>query len=145
GGYVIDIAITGAVFIVGIVIAGLTVPESSFDNPDPGPTALGWLVMLACLGATFAYFPYFEGRPAGQTPGKKAVGTRVVRQSNGASLGFGLAIGRTFARILDGFVFMLGLLWAIWDPQRQTWHDKIAGTLVVRASVYPPPSPSPTG
>jgi uncharacterized RDD family membrane protein YckC len=28
---------------------------------------------------------------------------------------------------------IIGWLWAFWDPQRQTLHDKFAGTLVVRA------------
>jgi len=28
--------------------------------------------------------------------------------------------------------FALGFLWAFWDPKRETWHDKIAGTKVVR-------------
>ena len=27
----------------------------------------------------------------------------------------------------------LGYLWMLWDPQQQTWHDKICGTMVVRA------------
>ena len=26
----------------------------------------------------------------------------------------------------------LGYLWAIWDKQKQGWHDKMAGTVVVR-------------
>ena len=124
-----------------MVVAGATVNDSY--DPNAGPSGIGWLVMLLCLAAAFAYYPFFEGKPAGQTLGKKAVGTRVVRQSNGAPLGYGLAIGRFFARILDSFPFMLGLLWAIWDSQHQTWHDKIAGTLVVRANVYPPPGATP--
>jgi uncharacterized RDD family membrane protein YckC len=28
----------------------------------------------------------------------------------------------------------LGLLWVLWDPQKQGWHDKMAGTVVVRAN-----------
>ena len=40
-------------------------------------------------------------------------------------------------RVLVGYVslFMagLGFLWCLWDPEQQTWHDKVAGTIVVRA------------
>jgi uncharacterized RDD family membrane protein YckC len=93
----------------------------------------------------FGYPIVFEGRPEGQTLGKKALGIRVVRKVDGGSLGYGLAIGRALAKFAEGFTFGLGLLWAAWDPMGQTFHDKIAGTLVVRASVYPPPTRTPPG
>jgi len=28
----------------------------------------------------------------------------------------------------------VGFLWIIWDPKKQGWHDKVAGTVVVRDS-----------
>jgi uncharacterized RDD family membrane protein YckC len=140
GGFLIDGAIMTAVYVFGIIVAMITTPSATFDNPDPQTSGLGLLVMfLTWVGAIVVYPVYFEGRPEGQTLGKKAVGIRVVRQSNGAPLGYGLAIGRFLARFADSFTFGLGLLWAAWDPLHQTFHDKIAGTLVVRSSVYPPP------
>jgi len=134
------------------MIASATTPEATFSDPDPGPTGIAGLLVFL-IGATafagfFLYRPVLEGRPEGQTFGKRAMGIRVVRQSNGAPLGYGLAIGRNVARLVDGFIFGLGALWAIWDPRHQTWHDKIAGTLVVRSSIYPPPpraGSAPTG
>ena len=39
--------------------------------------------------------------------------------------------------IVSGLACGLGYLWMLWDPQRQTWHDKAAGTYVVRVSAYP--------
>ena len=50
------------------------------------------------------------------------------------------AAGDALVQDLVGLAFGLGLLWAAWDPMRQTFHDKMAGTLVVRSSVYPPPN-----
>ncbi|HET9769290.1 MAG TPA: RDD family protein [Acidimicrobiia bacterium] len=140
GGFLIDAVVQWAIVIVGFVIAAMTAPAESFDNPDPGPNALGGLMMFLCWVASMIYPIYFEGRPEGQTLGKKAVGIRVVRQANGAPLGYGLAIARFFARIVNWFTLGFGLLWAAWDPQRQAFHDKIVGTLVVRSSVYPPPT-----
>ena len=32
----------------------------------------------------------------------------------------------------------LGLFWMLWDRRKQTWHDRAANSLVVRASIYPP-------
>jgi uncharacterized RDD family membrane protein YckC len=34
-------------------------------------------------------------------------------------------------------IFYLGYLWMLWDPQQQTWHDKLVGTTVVPVSAYP--------
>lgn len=142
GAYIIDFVIIVAICGVGGVIAGATTPAATFDNPDPGPSGVGGLVLFLAFIAALAYPVFFEGRPDGQTIGKKAVGIRVVRRANGGPLGFGLALGRTLGRFVEGFAFGLGLLWAAWDPMRQTFHDKMAGTLVVRASVYPPPNRS---
>ena len=142
GAFIIDGFITWAVLMFGFIVAGMTTQDSSFENPDPAPSALGWLFILATSLAAIVYFPLFEGRPEGQTFGKRAMMIRVVRDSNGAPLGYLLAFGRTMSRFFDYFLFGLGLLWAIWDPKHQTWHDKIAGTVVVRSSVYPPPGGS---
>ena len=147
GGFVIDSVIKWGflmgVFVIAAAIADGSTPQPDFANPDPGPTGAGAIAVFLFGALAFAgfflYRPILEGRPEGQTFGKRAMGIRVVRQNNGAPIGYGLAIGRNVARILDQFIFFLGYLWAIWDTQHQTWHDKIAGTLVVRSAVYPPP------
>ncbi len=95
-------------------------------------------MMMITWFAGPAYFIIMEGRPEGQTFGKKLLGIRVVRKTNGGPIGFGLAVGRYLARFVDIVTLGLGLLWAAWDPLHQTFHDKIAGTLVVRSTVYPP-------
>jgi uncharacterized RDD family membrane protein YckC len=133
-------------FILWIAMAALflvvaaTVPEASFENPDPGPSGIGALLMMITWFVGPAYFIIMEGMPDGQTLGKKGMGIRVVRKANGAPIGYGLAIGRYLARFVDFITLGLGLLWAAWDPLHQTFHDKIASTLVVRSTVYPPPS-----
>jgi uncharacterized RDD family membrane protein YckC len=143
GAFLIDMLVVWGIFIVVVIVAESTRPASTFDNPYPGPNGFGRLFLLLARLFTLAYFVVFEGRPEGQTLGKKALGIRAVRQSNGAPLGYGLALGRSLARIVDGITLGLGLLWAAWDSQHQTFHDKIAGTLVVRSSVYPPPGAAP--
>jgi uncharacterized RDD family membrane protein YckC len=39
---------------------------------------------------------------------------------------------RGFSGILSLAVVGLGGLWILWDPDRQGWHDRIAGTYVVK-------------
>lgn len=67
----------------------------------------------------------------GATIGCILIGTRCIR-TNGAPLTWSCALVRTLASILSLIPFGLGFLWAAWDPHKQTWHDRIAGTLVVK-------------
>jgi uncharacterized RDD family membrane protein YckC len=86
------------------------------------PTFVGWL-----------YYWLFTGL-RGQTPGKIAVGIRVIN-ARGAPPGLGIAALREIpGKILSSFVFCLGYFWIGWDGKKQGWHDKIAGTYVVRVS-----------
>ncbi len=68
----------------------------------------------------------------GQTPGKRLMGVRVVR-SDAQRLRWGNAIRRELAYPLSALLF-LGYLWILFDNRRQGWHDKLAGTVVVRPS-----------
>jgi uncharacterized RDD family membrane protein YckC len=139
GATLVDFLVIGAIYVFGIVVAVITTPTATFENPEPSPSALGGLVLVIAWIGALLYPIVLEGRPEGQTIGKRALGIRVVRKSNGAPLGYPLSSGRFIARFVEGFTFGLGLLWAAWDPMHQTFHDKMAGTLVVRTAVYPPP------
>ena len=78
------------------------------------------------------YVRQAEGK-TGQTWGRKIVGVKVVRVSDGQPPGFWRAFGRElFGNIISGQILYLGYLWMIWDKDRQTWHDKVAGTIVVK-------------
>jgi uncharacterized RDD family membrane protein YckC len=94
---------------------------------------------LGYLGALIglAYFTYFEGGPTGQTIGKRALGIRVYDFNQGGPIGYGRGILRYFARILSGIACFLGYFWMLWDKEKQTWHDKIATTVVVPVASYP--------
>jgi uncharacterized RDD family membrane protein YckC len=89
------------------------------------------------LAVGIAYFAYFEGGPSGQTVGKRALGIRVIDFSSSGPIGFSRGVLRYFARWLSAIVFFLGYFWMLWDSEKQTWHDKIAGAVVVPVSAYP--------
>jgi uncharacterized RDD family membrane protein YckC len=84
-----------------------------------------------------AYFTVLEGSASGQTLGKKLLGIRVVDLETGGPIGMTRALGRWFGRILSGIVFLIGYLSMLWDPERQTWHDKFVRAVVVKESCYP--------
>jgi uncharacterized RDD family membrane protein YckC len=76
------------------------------------------------------YFIYFHA-VTGQTVGKKALGLKVVGQ-NGQSIGWARSAGRYFGSFISLLVFGLGYLWVAFDDRKQSWHDKMAGSFVVR-------------
>jgi uncharacterized RDD family membrane protein YckC len=68
---------------------------------------------------------------AGQTPGKRVMGVRIIRTD-----GRRLNLGNVFRRWVGYWIstwFLLGFLWILVDRRRMGWHDHIAGTLVVYA------------
>lgn len=66
---------------------------------------------------------------AGQTPGKRFLGVLIVR-TDGKRLRWGNAIRRKIGYWISAILF-LGFLWVIVDDKRQSWHDHLAGTLVI--------------
>jgi uncharacterized RDD family membrane protein YckC len=144
GGQLIDAVIAslvgfiGAAFVVGVVVglAGGPLTESEWR----GANLLG---QLSSYGFILGYYVYWWGAPPGwpgggraQTIGQRLVGVRVVRD-NGQAMGWSTSVVRTIGLLLSVLPYGLGLLWVVWDKQRQGWHDKMAGTCVVRADWQP--------
>ncbi|MFI5361229.1 MAG: RDD family protein [Elusimicrobiota bacterium] len=68
----------------------------------------------------------------GATPGKRVMKLRVISQ-NGAPLDKRQRWLRSVFSVFSFYAFLLGYVWALWEPQRRTWHDLVAGTRVVPA------------
>lgn len=82
-----------------------------------------------------AYYIYFIGS-TGQTIGKKLLKIKVVKKDDTTTNPDYVA---TFLREIIGkpisaLVLGLGYFWMLWDKQKQTWADKIAGTVVIKTS-----------
>lgn len=73
---------------------------------------------------------FWEGQ--GGTPFRRRYGAVIVDINTGQPIG----MPRAFLRILVANVSLLalglGYFWMLWDPKKQTWHDKAARTLVVK-------------
>jgi uncharacterized RDD family membrane protein YckC len=111
--------------LIGIVAA---IVELTIRN------ALGTILAYA-IG--IGYYGWLEGSTSGQTVGKKMMGIRVYDLRQGGPIGTGRAIGRYFARIISTIPCLLGYFWMLWDGEKQTWHDKLVGSVVVPVSAYP--------
>ncbi len=83
----------------------------------------------------FGYFAIFEILWNGQTPGKRAIGIRVVKDS-GRPLTAAESIGRNLMRIVDqlpGF-YAIGIVAAVLNSRNKRLGDLVAGSMVVRES-----------
>ena len=100
-----------------VLLLGITAALLNADD--------GWIFLLVLA--------YHIGLWAwkGTTIGGIVCHLRVVRP-DGKPVGFTEALVRGPSAIFSVAVAGLGWFWMIWDPGRQTWHDKIAGTIVVR-------------
>jgi uncharacterized RDD family membrane protein YckC len=89
------------------------------------PTHHGLLLILAAYGAVM-------WKLRGTTIGGIVCGLRIARL-DGRPIDWPTAVTRALASFLSFFIVGLGFIWVVFDPERQSWHDKIAGTVVVHA------------
>jgi uncharacterized RDD family membrane protein YckC len=109
----------------------------------------GLLSTALHLGATrellglvsVAYFTILEGGPLGGGVGKRALGLRVVDKRTGGPIGYPRAFARWLIQIISALCCLLGYFWMLWDPDKQCWHDKFAGDLVVHIDGRQEPEP----
>jgi uncharacterized RDD family membrane protein YckC len=145
GGYLIDLVIFIPVLIVLAVLFRHThVLEMHLATRRNGTTRRSFsLLSFVVTGVLFlVYATILCGGARGQTVGMMAVGVRVVRQGTHDVLGFGRAFGRALTEqvlrligvvtVILGLVWLLDMLFPLWDTKRQTLHDKVVGTVVIR-------------
>jgi uncharacterized RDD family membrane protein YckC len=115
----------------------LTYPKASFWERLAAAFLDAILVSILCALlhpiAPVVALAYFSGLWTwrGTTIGGIVVGLKVVR-ADGKPLTFPVTLIRSLAAAFSIFVLFLGYLWIAWDPEKQGWHDKIAGTVVLK-------------
>lgn len=104
----------------------------SSDKLIQGPADLLISYVLPAVGIV----AFWIARQA--TPGKMAIGARIVDVRSGAAPSPRQLIIRYLGYYVSLIPFGLGMLWVALDPRKQGWHDKLAGTAVVRVRHVPP-------
>ncbi len=152
--YLIDSIILGIPLgIIGIIIIGnvqqtCTVTIGSLSSPSSCtptlPIARLVVFSLISLVISLAYFATLDGSPRGQTLGKMVLNIATRDASSGLAIGPTRAALRMFIMDILGIPFLLlipwllDVLWPLWDPRRQCWHDKAVGSVVVDVAGTPP-------
>ncbi len=125
--YLIDGAIIFVVvFVISLLMGGFvkTNPDTGLQQVNAGAQAIALLCGIAYIVG------FWSARSA--TPGQMALGMRIVRADNGAPIDVSKALIRYVGYVISAIPLGLGLIWAGFDPRKQGWHDKLAGTYVVR-------------
>lgn len=129
-------ALIPAGVLVGLAIQDCYSEGDEIVCPDGalqvGPLVVGIVLGVVAVVGLFIIYIRSLGRK-GTTWGRTIVGVKVVDIDTGQPIGMPRALGRTlFENIVSANVLYLGYLWMLWDKDRQTWHDKITRSTVVR-------------
>lgn len=121
------------IFILAIVII-LVSGNSSRANISNVVDVLMFIVpMIIAILFTYPYWIYLTGKN-GQTIGKKLLHIKVIRLDGVERVGYLKAFLRdVIGKGLSLWALGFGFLWMLWDGKKQTWADKIAETIVIKA------------
>jgi uncharacterized RDD family membrane protein YckC len=131
-----DTLIQGGIGLVAVICGGLILAALY----RYGLTLSVWsgaVLILFFAFLYFGYFAYFEIMWNGQTPGKRKVGIRVIKDS-GRPLTPAESIGRNVMRIVDSMpaLYAVGIVSALVTKENKRLGDLIVGSLVVRESSF---------
>jgi uncharacterized RDD family membrane protein YckC len=121
-------ALMFALILYGVFLLGET-------GWSPPPALAPWLAaagILLLFGLAWGYFIYFETRWSGQSPGKRLMRLRVIKDG-GYPIDFRAALTRNLMRYVDWlpFFYAIGLLSIFFSRDYKRLGDFVAGTLVV--------------
>jgi uncharacterized RDD family membrane protein YckC len=136
--FVVDLIIVVVLVIVGNAAVGLvTTVLKNIHLVRSGSLTDTIASALAIALGVVIFVAYYIGfwLGAGQTPGKRFMGVRIVRRDGGRVVLWN--VGRRFLGYWLSSILFLGFLWILVDNQRQAWHDSLSGTIVI----YSRPTP----
>ena len=122
---IIDTVLITIIFLpILLAIYGTQYFESEKIIEGPMDFLISWVLPAIAVITFWVY------RAA--TPGKMAISSKIVDAQTGDQPSTGQFVGRYFAYFISGLPLGLGFFWVAFDKKKQGWHDKLAGTVVVR-------------
>ena len=92
---------------------------------------LGDLINLIGLVAAVYMFCHWTGSQ-GATPLRRTIGVLIIDETDGTYIGTRRAFTRWVVSIISGLALLIGYISMLWNPRKQTWHDRAAKTVVVK-------------
>lgn len=126
--FIVDLIVLSVIYIALIILIDGDMGEAIVAS-GVGEEFQPAHLLMAVIG--IGYYTYFFGK--GETPGMRLVEIKLVRTDGVEPVGLHRGFLRWVGMEISGIVLLLGYTWILFDKKRQGWHDKIAGTYVVRA------------
>jgi uncharacterized RDD family membrane protein YckC len=114
-----------------VVLPGIILVVIGAAAGGGGGAALAILGYLVVIGLGIWNEIVRQGR-TGQTIGKQQMNIKLIREADGQVLGAGFCFVRGIAHVLDGIPCYIGYLWPLWDAKKQTFADKVCGTIEIK-------------
>lgn len=127
---IIDLIILSIVTWLGALVLGVVIYVTG-GTTEAADAAVGLITFAMITVAHWLYFAVLESSDWQATVGKRAMKI-IVTDEQGRGLSFARATGRSFARMLSGLFFFAGYLLAVFTARRQTLHDLLASTIVLK-------------
>lgn len=125
---VVPLAVLAALVKLSVVVTNCTIVGSGVSVCTSHVDGPGAAIVTAVLGVYWTV----TWSQLGGSLGQRALGLRVLNAADGKNISVGKAVLRFVGYVVSAIPFAIGLIWAGFDPHKQGWHDKIAGTFVVR-------------
>ena len=123
------VALFGVAMLIGIGYFAINgIPE---DNTVPAGDDETIDLLIWAIGLPLIFLGTWVSNATGGSVGKRILGLRTVNQDLQRP-SILRSLNRTLAAWLSWAPLGLGFLWATWDDEARTWHDKLAGTYVVQ-------------
>jgi uncharacterized RDD family membrane protein YckC len=127
---IIDYLIWSSTLVIILLIWGFLFTQIAWLRSDSIRPWLSAIQILILFGVYIGYFICFETLWRGQTPGKRYVKIRVIRE-DGRNVGIQQSILRSLLRPIDD-LFCLGFLLILFTPQEKRLGDWVAGTISIQ-------------
>ena len=127
---IIDYLIWSSILILVLIVWAFLVTQVAWLRSEPIRLWITAIQILILFGVYIGYFICFETLWRGQTPGKRYVKIRVIRE-DGRNVGIQQSILRSLLRPIDD-IFCLGFLFILFTAQEKRLGDLVAGTILIQ-------------
>ena len=113
----------------GIMVAIISLPFAIVTASTTGAVAsvVQWIQFVV----SFFVLAYWVGTQVG-SPLRRKLGVFILDQEDGSFIGQRRAAQRIMMSWISGIALLIGYLSMLWNPQSQTWHDRVAKSVVVK-------------
>lgn len=117
------------IFVIVFSIPLTLIYGMDYWNPEAQIEGV-WDVLIQYV-APIAITVWFWTKYLG-TPGKMVLRLRILDAHTGQAISTPKAIGRYLGYYVSALPLLLGFIWVAFDKKKQGFHDKLAGTFVIR-------------